>query len=155
MTTSLTVPAFHSTTAAMDVRRTILRALAEQIEQFTPADVRRAVATWTPGLPTDIRQQTWDDLVLDINRLADLGAGLEWRDIAPGAPPSQGYTIATEVLEQDIATHLDTLLGLQPVCRRCGGSGVLVDCPNDRTCSHTADRERPCRNRSHDPRPTA
>jgi hypothetical protein len=104
------------TTTAIDcclppvARRALLRSLAEHVDEFTPADIRRAVATWTPGLPASIREQAWDELVLDVNRLDQLGVGLEWRDVVPGAPPNQGYTIAAEVLEQAITEHLDTLV---------------------------------------------
>ena len=106
----------HAVTVDVDfypspaVRRTLLRQLAEHLEDFTPADVHRAVAVWTPGLTAATRLEAWDELVLGVNRLADLGAGLEWRDVAPGAPPSSGYTIAAEVLEQDITTALQVLV---------------------------------------------
>lgn len=72
---------------------------------------RMVVEIWTPHLTADQRDAAWDELVLDLNRLADLGVGLEWRDIVPGAPPAQGYTIAAETLEQAIGEHLDVLVG--------------------------------------------
>jgi len=92
------------------VRRLLLRQLAEHLEDFTDADVHRAVAAWTPGLPAAARVEAWDELVLGVNRLADLGVGLEWRDVAPGAQPSQGSTVAAETLEQDITTALQALI---------------------------------------------
>lgn len=111
MTTALAADV-HDAAFCLDPtdRRRHLRQLAEQADRFSPCEVRLAVAAWSTASPA-VRNAAWDELVLDVNRLADLGVGLEWREVAPGAPPNQGYSIAAEVLEQSIDEQLDVLCG--------------------------------------------
>ena len=96
-------------TAPVDVRRHFLREAAE-LGDAPGSALRAAVRIAAPDLTAAARDAAWEELVLDVARLADLGVGLEWREVVPGAPPSQGYTIATEVLELAIAEHLAELV---------------------------------------------
>lgn len=82
-------------------RRRHLRQLAEQVEQFTCCDVRRAVSAWTtPSLTTAERTRRWSALVADVQLLQQLD----------GVRDRPAYTTAVAVLERDITRSLDALV---------------------------------------------
>jgi hypothetical protein len=83
-------------------RRWHLRQLAEQVDRFTPLQVRRALAAWAhPTLPVAERTERWCDLVADVQRLRSLD-GLEDR---------VAYDIAVGTLRADIDSALDLMVG--------------------------------------------
>lgn len=102
------------TADALDTdRRRRLRAFAEDIDDIPAPMAAKRLRRWTdPTLTYAARDAAWEQLTADVALLDGLRAGMvEPRDIAPGARPSEAYTIADEVLEQNIGRSLDILTG--------------------------------------------
>ena len=94
-------------------RRRLLRALAEDIDDFPAPMVATMLRRWADFTltPAD-REQAWGRLTAAVALLAALRCGaVEPRVIVPGAPANQAATIAGEVLEEDVDAALDILTG--------------------------------------------
>lgn len=93
------------------VRRTALRQLAALVDDTDPNLITRLVRQLAaPGLSTADRNDAWEQLTEAVALLDAVGAGqVEPCSIVPGARPSEAYTIAADVLEQDISSALDVL----------------------------------------------
>lgn len=89
--------------------REYVRWLAD--EHADSPDIHQALVIATRHLDAAEREDAWAELLLNVNLLAELGNGLEWREVVPGAPPAEGYSIAADVLERDIDAALDRLVG--------------------------------------------
>ena len=110
-----------------EARRVLLRDLARHTDQFTTADIRRAVHAWTPGIDPAIRDTVWLDLVIALAQLDSIRDGsLEPRQLFPNLAVGREYTESTQALAQTVNEHLSVLTG--------GGAAV-----SDEGCEQTSE----------------
>jgi hypothetical protein len=93
-------------------RRDALRRLATYPDDHDPQLLSVLVGSLTDQtLPPAERAEVWEELTEACALLTALGTGsIEPQVIAPGAHPSSAYTVATDVLEQEIAGALGRLV---------------------------------------------
>lgn len=108
-------------------RQTALRTLAQEAEDFEPDLLRVLVGALSDDdLTREERRDAWCNLVDSVELLTSLGTGdVTPREIAPGAPAHSAWTVAADVLEQDIASALVRLVVVEDE----RGENACPECP--------------------------
>lgn len=96
-------------------RRVLLRQLAVTVEDEDPDNVPVMVAALSdPSLPDADRAAAWQDLLDNVELAGLLFRGvIEPCEVAPHAQAAVAYTVASEVIETDVAAALRVLVAGQ------------------------------------------